>query len=293
VLDEVFFSKISNFLACPNDKNDLEFHSKFLKCTKCQRKFNILDDNIIDFVSDEQINIETSVTDQDYSKYYDDLRNLGHSSETSKRFWGLKSHKLMKGFIDKRCIQFQNLIKNSVVCDIGAAIGDYSLEFAKNSELVFHCDLDLESILHVSKLAKKRKLDNIFFIRCDYFYLPFKNNSLPSITCIDILMRGPEHDDRLLPILKNCLESDGLLILDFHTLERTKMFKSHPLPDVLYSKSKLVNTLNKFDIKIKNLYGDGYFPFIKKLNLNIYKIGDALCKLIFPPARWIAICSKK
>ena len=292
MVDSENFTQIIQFLACPNDKNDLEIHPSFLSCPKCKQKFNIISENVIDFVTKNKFNIETSVTSNHYSSYYEDLKTLGHSSEDTKRLWGLKKHKLFQGYVKKRSRQFQHVIKNSIVCDVGASIGDYSFEFAKQSEIVFHCDLDLESILYASKIAKDKKLKNMFFIRCDYFFLPFKNNSLPTITCIDILMRGPEHDNKLLDNLTNCLSLNGLLLMDFHTLERTKVFKKSQRPELFYSKSKLEEIFKKFNLNIEKIYGDGYFPFIKKLTLNIYSIGDAFCKFIFPPSRWIAICTK-
>jgi ubiquinone/menaquinone biosynthesis C-methylase UbiE len=226
-----------------------------------------------------------------YSKYYDDLNNLGHSSEEKKRLWGMKSNSIPEGFFEKSLNTIMKFVDKEIVCDVGAGIGDYSLSLAKKSKTIFHCDLDYEAIIYAKKLAKKLGLKNILFIRCDYMFLPFKNSSLPCITCIDILERGEEHDKKLMKELTLKIKPKGICITDFHSKERMKLTRVKDFGD-RYSKNELKLFFSKYDLKIEQLIGLGFLPQFKNMPTKMYKIGNYFAKLFFPPARWLVVSSK-
>ena len=200
-------SKYLSFLVCPNDGNNLEFSNDEIKCTSCLTKFPIIEENIIELVSSKSFDITTSDTESSYSKYYSDLRNLGHPEQEKMRLWGLESK---SGFVQSMIKKIKEFTENKIVCDVGAGVGNYSISIAKHAEFVFHCDLDMESIAAAKKRAKEKQIDNILFVRSDYLSLPFKINIIPCVTCIDVLERGREHDNLLLEELSKITQHNGI-----------------------------------------------------------------------------------
>ena len=276
-----------HFLGCPNDANSLSISNKKLFCNFCKHEFRIIDENIIELLPKTSFEIDTeNNTTKSYSEYYLDLQKLGHSSDSKKRLWGTKTKTVPEGFVDTLRNFIFNNSENKTVCDVGAGSGDYSLLLAKNSKYVFHCDLDLEAIMFAQKTAKKRGLNNILFIRCDYFSLPFQDESLPSMTCIDILLRGHEHDTKLLTEISKKLQVNGTAILDFHSKERMKINKNLEIGGC-YSKNEISSVLSKFNFKIMSISGMGFAPTFNKLPKFLYTLTNLSLKIIFPPARWI------
>ena len=58
-------------------------------------------------------------------------------------------------------------------------------------------------------------LENIFFLRVDYFALPFCR-SLDRLLCLDTLIRGEDHEKDLLNQIERAISSEGRAIVDFH-----------------------------------------------------------------------------
>jgi 2-polyprenyl-3-methyl-5-hydroxy-6-metoxy-1,4-benzoquinol methylase len=277
------------FLTCPNCSESIINNKKTLHCSSCSSDFQILDENIIDLVSHNSFDFKTNASSESYSEY-SDLRNLGHPTEEKARLWGLESKFGISGFVFTLRNKIISLLEDEIICDIGAGVGNYSLFFANQAKFVFHCDLDLEAILSAAKEAKKQKINNILFIRCDYLYLPFRSNSLDCITSIDVLEKGYEHDSKLIEQISQKLISNGKYIIDFHTKERTKLTKA-PITD-RYSKEELTALINSHDLSITKIFGMGYLPTIRNFSRFFYSIGNVFCKLFFPPARWLVVGKK-
>jgi 2-polyprenyl-3-methyl-5-hydroxy-6-metoxy-1,4-benzoquinol methylase len=279
------------YLACPNDGNNLEILECNLFCDECESNYKILDSNFIELLPKTSFQPKSETTTKMYSKYYDDLSKLGHSSEDKKRLWGIQSNSIPKGFFEKSRDTIMKFIDQNLVCDVGAGIGDYSFPLAKKSKIIFHCDLDLEAINYSRKIAYEQNLNNILFIRCDYMFLPFKNSSLPCITCIDVLERGEEHDNKLLEQLTLKIKSHGICISDFHSKERMKLTRVKDFGD-RYSKNDLKSLFSKNDMNISEIIGMGFLPQLKNIPGLIYYIGNAIGKIFLPPARWLVISTK-
>lgn len=280
--------KYLSYLVCPNDGNKLSFQEDSLSCNLCSTKFSFLNENTVELVSKNSLDIKTSDTKSSYSKYYSDLRNIGHPESERMRLWGLESK---SGFVSSMINQIKKFTQNKIVSDIGAGVGNYSISMAENAEFVFHCDLDLESINAARKRAHENNIKNILFIRCDYLSLPFKKNSLPCVTCIDVLERGREHDSLLLCQLSNSTMNDGILITDYHSKERTKLNRASDW-DRRYSKSEIVKTLQDNDQKNLHFYGMGHSPKAGTVSPSKYEKIEPIFKLILPPARWLVVSHK-
>ncbi len=278
------------FLACPNCLESLTKHKKMLHCSKCNSNFKISNENIIDLVSTKSFNFKKNMSSEIYSEY-SELRKVGHPLNEKSRLWGLESKFGTTGFVTTLRNKILSLLENEIICDVGAGVGNYSLYFAKQAKFVFHCDLDLETILSAAQEAKKQKINNILFIRCDYLYLPFYSNSLDCITSIDVLEKGREHDSKLIEEISNKLIYNGKYIIDFHSKERTKLTKA-PITD-RYSRKDLTKLVNLNNLSINKIIGMGYLPTIRNFSGTTYTILNTLCKFFFPPARWLVIGKKK
>jgi len=281
-----------SYLACPNDQGTLCVQEKRLVCNLCKTNFEILNENTIELIPKEHFEPKIqNETTKSYSEYYSDLKTLGHSRDSKKRLWGVKTQTVPEGFVQKLRNLISEIVADKIVCDAGAGSGDYSLLLAKKSELVFHCDLDLEAILAAREEAKKLKLGNILFIRCNYFSLPFKDNSLPCITCIDVLLRGQEHDDKLLTDIFAKITKEGIALFDFHSKERAQVNKNLDL-DGCYSKEEIESLSKKFNFKIIMLKGMGFAPTINKIPKFSYNIANSILSPFVNPARWLVTARK-
>lgn len=277
------------FLACPNCSGALYHSHDALACKSCKSEFKILNENTIELVAQESFRFKTTETTEAYSEY-SDLRNIGHPINEKMRLWGWESKYGISGFVTKLRNTIIHMIQNEIICDIGAGVGNYSLHFAKKAKLVFHCDLDLEAINVASQEAKKQNLKNILFIRCDYLHLPFRSNSLSCITSIDVLEKGREHDTKLIEEISGKTIVGGLVIVDFHSKERTKLTRA-PKTD-RYSKSEIIDLLNNYNLRVLTIKGIGYLPTVRNFSVAAYNIGNLICRLFFPPARLLVTARK-
>jgi hypothetical protein len=58
-------------------------------------------------------------------------------------------------------------------------------------------------------------LENVFFLRVDYFALPF-SRSIDRLLCLDSLIRGKDHEKALLNQIQKAISGQGRAIIDFH-----------------------------------------------------------------------------
>jgi hypothetical protein len=79
---------------------------------------------------------------------------------------------------------------DGVYCDLSAGAGHTTFAAARQSRLVFHCDLSVTAVHYASTKAARMGLENMVIVRADYFRPPFLN-SIQQLTCLDSLIRGP------------------------------------------------------------------------------------------------------
>ena len=275
------------FIACPNDGSSLKISEKTLICSNCNSSFEILDDNIIELLPSKSFDIEIkNKTAKVYEEYYSDLKNIGHSRDPNKRLWHAPT-----GFVNSHRTEVLHHLNGEIISEIGAGIGLYSIPMAKHAKLVFHCDLDKEAIFTAQKEAKNQNLSNILFIISNYFSLPFKSNSIHTISCLDVLLRGYEHDKKVLEQISSKIQSSGMVLIDFHSKERSKINKNLDL-DGCYSQNQISSFLHEFGLVTEQIIGVGFAPTYENLPSSIYKIIDKICQFLFPPARWIVKAQK-
>jgi SAM-dependent methyltransferase len=105
--------------------------------------------------------------------------------------------------------------EDRILCDVSAGVGDYTLTYARHFKWVFHCDLSIDALRYALARSRRMGLQNVFFLRVDYFALPFRR-SIDRLLCLDTLIRGQDHEKALLKQIEIAISSEGRAIVDFH-----------------------------------------------------------------------------
>jgi SAM-dependent methyltransferase len=171
-----------------------------------------------------------------------------------------------------------------VLCDIAAGAGHYTFAYAQHFYQVLHCDLSVPNLTYARRKARQQNIENIFFLRIDYFRPPFRHN-IDRILCLDTIIRGNEHDRLLLNAIVGTLTPDGKAIVDFHNwwhnpLRRLGLLKENFISNKSYSRNSAESLLAAAGI------GEfEYYPFCQEFDTQ-RKFGAA-CARLMPPTRHI------
>lgn len=282
--------QIISLLSCPDDGSNLKLERNILSCISCNREF-LIKENIIDLRSKKKATItKLGEIEQIYDSYYDSLITKGEPDKYGS--FGLHSKSISEGFVNETFLYLKNFFKkSSIICDIGAGTGDYSVNLAKNCHIMLHCDLDLKGITISQAKAKSKGINNIFFLLCDYFKLPLNNKSIDLAYSIDVIENGKDHDTKLMNEISRVVKNNGTLLLDCHSKERSKLTGIVPNPASVYSKKEILDFVNRYPIKVLDIIGTGYVPQIKMWSKFEYQIFNSISKILrFPPGRWILAC---
>jgi ubiquinone/menaquinone biosynthesis C-methylase UbiE/uncharacterized protein YbaR (Trm112 family) len=279
---------ILSYLACPDDGESLILHKSKLVCSKCSRIFPI-EKNILDLTPKSRFS-PIQNQNKNYEKYYENLR----INESTNSGWGTVVNAVSKGFVKETLEKIKRIINSdSIICDIGAGSGDYSTSIASKAKIVFHCDLDEGGIQSALKKSLELDLKNIYFIKCDYFKLPFKNSKIDLILGIDVIERGIEYDEALIKEFYRVNSEKGKILFDCHANERLKLTHRKSILK-LYFKEEILKILNNNGFFMTEISGTGYIPQIKKWSSSEYYIFNNIAKILrFPPARWFIVCKKQ
>jgi ubiquinone/menaquinone biosynthesis C-methylase UbiE len=216
------FSAIIGLLSCPDDSAPLSYDSSALTCSSCARRFAIHGNNFAEILPRQPRSLSAAMNlayHHDYLQAFDQPYSY---SETSTA-WGAEEVN-PKSWVRKRRRQVamvQHLIAegtlpgDSILCDIAAGAGYYTFDYASIFRFVLHCDLSVDNLNYARRKAHSLGIQNIFFLRADYFALPFRH-SLDRIICMDTLIRGEAHDAIVLANIARSLRPDGLAVVDFH-----------------------------------------------------------------------------
>jgi ubiquinone/menaquinone biosynthesis C-methylase UbiE len=109
----------------------------------------------------------------------------------------------------------ESVERKEVFCDLSAGAGYCTFEASQKYRVVFHCDLSADSLAYAAAKAKRNQLENIIFVRADYFQPPFRN-AIHHLVCLDTLIRGPWHEAAVLASVRRILASRGVAVVDFH-----------------------------------------------------------------------------
>jgi len=285
------FAAIANLLFCPDDGASLSFDSGHLDCSSCARRFPIQDDNVAEILPRRPRKIPPSVNSE-YREGYLRAFEQGYRNDQTSLAWGAEEtvseawarKRLRQVTAVKRLVTEETRDGESILCDVAAGAGYYTLPYARCFRFVLHCDLSADNLSYTSRKARALGVENIVFLRADYFALPFRR-SLDRIICLDTLIRGEAHDGVLLASIVQSLKPGGTAVVDFHNwwhnpLRRVGVLRDNFLGNKSYKRRRLREFLanagvHQFEIK----------PFVQEVDPD--QPTAKLLTHLLPPTRFM------
>ncbi|MDD5369029.1 MAG: hypothetical protein PHQ40_08090 [Anaerolineaceae bacterium] len=276
-------------IVCPDDGTMLEISNNNLVCSRCYRRYPIIDDKVIDLLPSKPNSLNGIVSDRYRDDYLEEFSRILDISKVENA-WGAPEM-VPAGWMKKRLREVKflkprlvNDDRTSVLCDFSAGAGYYTFSNANQYQFVLHCDLSVSSICYAYQRAKSLGLNNIFFLRIDYLCPPFRG-SLPRIICLDTLIRGEEHERQLLRSIRNSLAPQGIAYGDFHNwwhnpLRRIGLLAQNFGENTSYTKRQLKNVLH--EVGIENYRTYNYCQEVDQTN----SMGR-LVSTVLPPTRFV------
>jgi SAM-dependent methyltransferase len=229
---------IAAYLSCPDDGAGLAESAGGLRCTLCPRTFSFWADSILDLLPSRSFSVPEELASTLYVRGYhrEFSRTLDMGQDTNA--WGAPQG-LPPGWVRSRkrhvqealdFLQSDRGMSSTVFCDLSAGAGYCTFRAAQEYRLVFHCDLSVDALLYAAGKAKENRIENIVFVRADYFQPPFRN-SIVHLTCLDSLIRGPWHETELLRSIQRALTGTGVAVVDFHNWWHNPLRRLGLLPD--------------------------------------------------------------
>jgi SAM-dependent methyltransferase len=276
---------------CPDDRGNLVLSGNSFFCESCKREFPIVQDRFISFLPKSPTNLSEN-ENSDYYEEYEKAFIQPENFDGNGIAWGapetvpLKWLKTREGQVE---MVFNQLIEQKsldYICDFSAGAGYYTLKYAEHFPMVIHCDLSIQNLDYCIRKADQFGIKNILFLRMDYFYPPFEN-SLENIICFDSLIRGEEHEKRLLMSICSSLANSGTAFLDFHNwwhnpLRRLGILKNNFGSNQSYSALQGRRLIEESGLTVQK-----FIPFWQEA----YLYQNSLLKLL-PPTRLMYKVSK-
>lgn len=282
---------VIGLICCPDDGGSLSFARGELHCTACERRFPVYGENLVEILPRGRLELPSSISSQyreGYKKafeqkYQGDEESLAWGAEESvTKSWSVKRRRQVE-FVRSLVTQGTRT-GDSVLCDIAAGAGYYTLAYARLFRLVLHCDLSVDNLNYARRKAQSLGIRNVFFVRADYFGLPFRN-SLERLLCMDALIRGEGHESLLLESIATSLDADGFALVDFHNwwhnpLRRLGLVRNNFAWNRSYTKRELKHLLAS-----RHIAQSGLFSFIQELSGD--GTGRGLLRKILPATRFV------
>jgi ubiquinone/menaquinone biosynthesis C-methylase UbiE len=213
-----------DLLRCPDDLSTVIVDSRgFLKCESCLRKFNIFDQNVVEMLPDLPISAPASYQNEYEKKfftYYFDLFYTPFKFNGSAMAWG--APEVMSALHLKRkqreVSQVLALVEKRAnsICDVSSGAGYFSLSLSRDVDVVVNCDLDVRNLNYVWRKAREREIENILFVRADFFSPPFAPSSFDTVICTDTLIYGDFMVRSFLTNINRSLNQHGVAMVDFY-----------------------------------------------------------------------------
>lgn len=282
--------EIAAYLCCPDDRAALATFSDGLRCPDCARTFPLRERRIFELLPSRPYPMPSESASAEYRESYhrEFLRPL--EIREGARAWGAPEAMPPK-WVQLRQRQAREVLQilqnernelDSVFCDLSAGAGYCSFEAVRRFRLVFHCELSVDARAYASARAAESGLDNIIFVRADYFQPPFRR-SMDHLACLDTLIRGPWHEASLLTSIRHALSARGTAVVDFHNWWHNPLRRLGVLPDNFsgnksYTRRELHNLLASSGIRQFKTQG-----FLQEAD-PAHAIGKLLSRVI-PPTR--------
>ena len=213
--------KIASRLCCPDDRESLRPKDMALECCHCGRSYSVWEEEILELLpskaAEPRLNPEYAV---DYHRQF----HRTFETQEDAIAWGLlesrsaswKRHREREAQTVLSMLRRDGVaLRDLILCDISAGVGDYTLAYAQHFKWVLHCDLSVDALRYARGRSRRMGLDNVSFLRVDYFALPFFR-SIDRLLCLDTLIRGEDHEKALLSQIRSAISGGGRAIIDFH-----------------------------------------------------------------------------
>jgi SAM-dependent methyltransferase/uncharacterized protein YbaR (Trm112 family) len=279
---------ILDLLSCPDDGQPLRLDREQLVCGGCGRGFPMHED-FAEILPRDPARLPASVS-ADYRGAYRTLFEQLYQKDDACLAWGAEEG-AAPSWIRKRQRQvaaMRPLVTEdtepaaAVLCDIAAGAGHYTFAYAPQFRFVLHCDLSVENLNYARRKARERHLENIFFLRIDYFQPPFRH-SLDRILCLDTLIRGEAHDAMLLKSIADSLQPSGRAVIDFHNWWHNPLRRLGILPENFHSNKSYRRSEAEMLLAKTAFRSPKVFPFVQEFNPGSRL--DRICSKMVPATR--------
>lgn len=282
------FSKLEGRLFCPDDSTSLVFEPDQFCCPTCSRRFAVLGEGIVELLpsvpvaSLDRCNREYAI---EYRRNVEKVLKVDESSVS----WGAPESMPAK-WVERRNRQVRSVSRllegrfdrTTLICDLSAGAGYYTFALASKFETVLHCDLSAENLSYAVWKARKAGVGNVVFVRSDYFAPPFRS-SLDVAICLDTLIRGAEHERKLLKSIVNSTSPDGIAVVDFHNWWHNPIRRLGLLPQNFGANRSYTRAEVQTLLRDCGIMRFDFHPFHQEIGEKW--IGESLFKTILPPTR--------
>lgn len=216
-------SQLIQKLQCPDTGESLLRSGNTLRSEKTGVEHRIIAENFVELLPSKPAELSETCKWIEATNFYEhQLKKRIDLSTEEEKAWGIYSEfpEGYRHFIDLEINSIEKLSRKTqrkVLLDLSGGCGTFTFHLAKVFDHVIHFDLYDQSLNYAWHQAQKRGLNNILFVRGDYFHLPFKMESISQIISTDaFIYYSPADDLRVLQNAINLLERDGILFADFH-----------------------------------------------------------------------------
>lgn len=216
------FSALLGILCCPDDGQLLSCGGRHIKCSACGRAFPVFETGVAELLPRKPVEGGPKQNSTYWRGYRHAFRQSCDAGENATA-WGAVE-KNPSSWVRKRLRQIRAVepllgddqaTKDQILCDIAAGAGYYTLAYSPRFRIVLHCDLSPVNLIYAARKAETLGLKNVFFLRTDYFAMPFRN-SVDRVLCLDTLVRGDDHEVAVLKSICAALATNGSAIVDLH-----------------------------------------------------------------------------
>ena len=287
---------ILDLLSCPDDGQPLRLARAQLLCGGCGRSFPLHGEDFAEILPSRPAQLPASAS-AEYRGGYLKLFEQQFQKDNTCLAWGAEETATAAWMRKRRrqVIAVHPLVTEgaepgtSVLCDIAAGAGHYTFAYAPYFRFVLHCDLSVRNLSYASRKARERNLENIFFLRIDYFQPPFRR-SLDRLLCLDTLIRGEGHDSMLLKSIAGCLKPTGRAIIDFHNWWHNPLRRLGILPENFHSNRSYRRCETEKLLREAALRDATVFPFVQEFDPGSRL--ERICSKVVPSTRIVyRVCS--
>jgi SAM-dependent methyltransferase len=218
------FSRLAGLLSCPDDGMPLVCTPSDIECQECGRHFPVSEDGVVELLPRKPADIARTIKgNKPYWEEYEREFRRPYGQDQGAVAWGAPEisnsrwlrKRLRQVSAARPLIVEPGLSNEQILCDVAAGAGNYTFSYAPFFKTVLHCDLSVDNLNYAVHKARRIGIQNVFFLRIDYFSPPFRE-SIDRIICFDTLIRGEEHEILLLESIRKSLRTRGRALVDFH-----------------------------------------------------------------------------